>query len=112
MGLDGIKKGREFFGQDTTAIDKKIEDHYFESINDKSMFPQGIKAYRESKGVNYPTSSSLEKNQNTNTNNNQVKVNINVDKVEKTADIDEVMDTFTRRMNTYYNTRNGIGDVY
>ncbi|MBE6071038.1 MAG: hypothetical protein E7208_03655 [Clostridium butyricum] len=111
-GLEALKGVKSLFGADTSSIDTKIDKMQKADVMDSRLFPENTNKYKNGYSAeSFPTSSSLEKNQNTNTNNNQVKVNINVDKVEKTADIDEVMDTFTRRMNTYYNTRNAIGGI-
>ncbi len=51
---------------------------------------------------------SVTKNNTNNTVQNQFDVSVNVDTVRETADIDEVMNTVTKRLDKYSNTRNNL----
>ncbi len=65
---------------------------------------------------NYPTisgalaSGQVTKSETNNNNNanNKTEINMNIAKVEKTADVDEVMDTVVKRLTKYQQTRNNI----
>ncbi|NFI57535.1 hypothetical protein FDA48_14445 [Clostridium botulinum] len=57
---------------------------------------------------NMISNGSVTKNNTNNTVQNKIDVSLNVDTVRETADIDEVMNTVTKRLDKYSNTRNNL----
>ncbi|WP_252214405.1 hypothetical protein [Clostridium sp. VAP41] len=57
---------------------------------------------------NMISNGSVTKNNTNNAVHNKTEVNLNVDTIRETADIDEVMNTVTKRLDKYSNTRNNL----
>lgn len=137
VGLEGLRGIKSLFGADTSSLDTKLNkmrlddagNAKFTTINkdtswhtSKKLDGSAYKTIDNTKNLNSITNtttnissnssitsnSSNNSNSTNNVNNNPIKFSINIDKVEKTADVDELANTMINKINRYYSTRNSI----